>query len=327
MNKKPLKKSTRLFIPLNVVTGILLGVAVVLSGCIYSSPVSAASLKSVPASSLTSHELEASGRWQPLDTHAHVIVYRKDNNASLSSKRVLNVFINNQYHTSVLPQTRAVELFLCPGKKSVNVSLSQLDKYRHAQPGNVTVVSPTLQSGERYYYQVSLNDRGAITTRLVPETIAKSELMGLEPEQRTLSRVLRETSCPEVIYSIDTKKLFTSKENPTSLSAEGNSMLAALVSTIENEFDEIDKVIVNSSNDINEKITITHPLSQMRANSVATWLVNSHFPSPEFIAQGKDLNNCLTHSASQREHEACLDFKRSVAVEVYGIRKVPRPSF
>ncbi|MEM6162497.1 hypothetical protein AAH446_18415 [Erwinia sp. P6884] len=321
MNKKPPKNATRFSIPFNVVTGILLGIAVVLSTYIYSNPVSAAPLKGVPASSLTSHDPEVAGRWQPMDTHAHIIVYRKDDNSSLSSKRVLNVFIDDQYYTSVLPQTRAVELFLCPGKKSVNVSFSQLDKYHHGQPGNVAVVSPTLQSGERYYYQVSLNGQGVITTRWVPETIAKSELMGLKPQQRTLSRVVRERSCPEITYSIDTSKLFTSKKNSTTLSAEGSSVLAALVSTIEREFSEVDKVAVKNTSDINEKITITHPLSQMRANSVATWLVNSHFPSPAFSAQGKDLKNCFTHSASKHDEQACLDSRRSVNVEIYGVRK------
>lgn len=319
MNNKSQRSAMHLFIPFRIITGIVLGVVVVLFTYIYCNVAVAATVQTTSASSL--HAREDQDHWQPLDTHAHVIFYRIDDNASSSSKHVLNIFVNNQYHSSILSHSRAVELLLCPGKKKVDVSISQLDQHYYSRPETVGVVSPTLQAGERYYYQVALNDQGQITASWVPQKVAEAALVGIKPQLRTLSRVVNERTCPEVTYSIDTTKVFTHHSNSTTISTVGNSALTKLMGTITHEFKEIDKVVVKNASDINEKVTITHPLSQMRANSVATWLVNSDLASPQFIAQGKDINNCAASTFSQADQKNCLDFKRSVDIEVYGVKK------
>lgn len=320
MNKDSQKNATRLFIPFHVVMGIILGVVVVLLAYFYCSAAVAATLQDTPAPSLRRHEQNAQERWQSLDTHAHVVVYRTGD-ATSSSKHVLNIFFNDQYHTSILPHSRAAELLVCPGQKRVDVSISPLDRHHYTQPATVGVDSPTLHAGERYYYQVALNEQGQITTRWVSKDEAEAALVGVKPQMRILSRVLNEQTCPEVTYSIDTTEIFTHQNNSTTISAEGNSALAALRDTITREFREINKVVVKNASDINEKMAITHPLSQMRANSVATWLVSSQLASPQFDAQGNDLNHCFASTVSQFDHKNCLNFKRSVDVEVYGVKK------
>ena len=322
MHNESQQKSTALTIPFNVVTGIIIGLVIILSVYIFSNYVVAAPLQQAPEFPASAPTPAEQSQWQARDNHAHVIVYRDDSTV-LSPETVLNVFINNQYHTSVLPHTRAVELLLCPGNKEVKVALSQHDHHRFSQLSKIEGVSPTLQAGERYYFQVSLNAQGKIAARWVPEKEAKIALAGLEPQTRTLSRVMNEHYCPEATYTINSTDVFTQHNNSSSLSAEGNRALAALLKTIHREFERIDKVVVKNFSDVYDDKTTNHPLSQMRANSVTTWLVKSDFPSPLFLAQGKDLH-CSKTSTNKHADQACLDLNRSVDVEIYGLRKISR---
>ncbi|MDW8847680.1 hypothetical protein SD961_17610 [Erwinia sp. MMLR14_017] len=320
MNNKYQHNTASLVIPSKVVTGIITGLMVVLSTFIISNYAAAVPLQPTPALSQAAYMPQEQNHWQTLDTHAHVIVYRDDDGASLPSKTIINFFVNDQYHTSILPRTRAVELVLCPGKKEVNAAFSHLDKHRFVQPTKFAGISPTLQAGKRYYVEIALDKLGEINARWVAEEEAKSVLANFKPQMHTLSRVMNERYCPEVTYTINTAEIFTQHKNSMSLSSEGAHALAALIKTIKEQFKEIDKVVVKNYSDVDDPKITAHPLSQMRANSVTTWLVNSALPSPLFTAQGKDLN-CSAISASKHDRQACLDFKKSVDVEVYGARR------
>lgn len=320
MNNESQQNSTSLVIPLKVVTGIIIVLVVVLLTYIFCNYAVATTLQQAPALSRSVYAPDEQNRWEMLDTHAHLIVYRDDDSVSLPSKAVLNIFVNDQYHTSLLPHARAVELILCPGIKKVNVALSQLDQHRFTHPSKVEEMSPTLQAGERYYFKAALDNQGKITARWMPENEATSAFAGFEPQMRTLSRVKNERSCPEVTYSFDSAGIFTHYNSSTLLSDEGNNALAALINTINSKFKEIDKIVVKNHSDINSNNIVVHPLSQMRANSVTTRLVKADLPSPFFISQGKDLF-CSILSASKHDDQACLDLKRSLDVEVYGVRR------
>jgi len=320
MNNKSQHSTSSLVIPSKVLTGIITGLMVVLSTFIVSNYAAAMPLQPTPALSQPVHVPQGQNHWQTLDTHAHVIIFRDDDGASLPSKTIINFFVNDQYHTSVHPRTRAVELVLCPGKKEVNAALSHLDKHYFVQPTKFAGISPTLQAGERYYVRIALDNLGKINARWVPEKEAESVLANFKPQMHTLSRVMKERYCPEVTYTINTAEVFTPHKNSTSLSSEGAHEMRALVKAVKEEFKEIDKVVVKNKSDVDDHDITAHPLSQMRANSVTTWLVNSDFPSPFFTAQGKDLN-CSALSASKHDSQACLDFRQSVDVEVYGARR------
>jgi len=316
------QKNTNLIVPFKVVTGIVIGLVLVFAVYIFGNYVVAAPLQKSPEITASAQTLAEQSPWQTLDSHAHVIVYRDDSSAFMP-ETVLNVFINDQYHTSVLPHTRAVELLLCPGNKDVKIALSQHDHHRFSQLLKIEGMSPTLQAGERYYFQVSLNTQGKIEARWVPEKEAKTALAGLEMQKRTLSRVLNEDYCPEATYTINSADVFTHNDGSSSLSAQGNHVLLALVKTIQREFEKIDKVVVRNYSDAYENKTSGYPLSQLRANSVATWLVNSSFPSPLILAQGTDLH-CSKSSMDKYANQACVDFNRSVGIEIYGVRKNSR---
>lgn len=325
MNNSPQRHPPSLVISRKVVVGIVTGILAVLLSYIFSHYAAATTAHS-PVISSREITLPTSSRyWQALETHAHIIVYRSDIAASPSASSVLNVFINDRYHTSVLPQDRAVDLALCPGKKTFNVSVGQLSQHRYARPGVASGVSPELDIGERYYLEVTLDAQGKIATRWAPKSEAESALTRLNLQQRTLSRVIKERDCPEVIYSISPDKLYVSQQgHGMELSEPGNDVLADLVKTIENEFYQIDKLVVRNHSEVDEILTLEHPLSQMRTNTVATWLVNSEINAPVYQAEGRDLKNCHDISSRRYDDQACLKYRRSVDVEVYGVKKSTR---
>ncbi|MBU5379163.1 hypothetical protein [Pantoea septica] len=226
-NKLQQKKHILVIIPLKVVIGSILGLVMVLSIYIFSNYAVAAPAQQAPELSMSDQKTTDRLSWQRPDSHAHIIVYR-DSSAVLSPHRVLSIFIDNQYYTSVLPHTRAVVLLSCPGRKEVKVALSQHDHHRFSQLSKIDGLSPTLRKGERYYFQVSLNKQGKLAARWVSEKEAKIALEGLKLQTRTLSHVLNEHYCPEAIYTINSNNFFT-QHNNSSLSAEGNRALVALI--------------------------------------------------------------------------------------------------
>lgn len=307
-------KNKSFIIPFKVFTGISLGLFLTLLSYISGNYAFAMPFQA-------QHVSEDQGHWQELDTHAHIIIYRLDDDSAKSSKSVVNIFVNHQYHTSFLSHNRAVELLLCPGEKALEFSIGQLDRHRFGNSEKVGLVSPTLKSGERYYYQVSLNDQGKIDARLVPEKEAEAALVNLQPQDRTLSRVLNERTCPAVTYSINAEDVFTHHKNSTTLSHAGENALSSLVKTIEHEFGEIDEVVIKNSSDINDETATTHPLSQMRANTVTTWLINSPLLLPQYHAKGVDIKSCSLPFDNKKSAQACLESSRTIDVEVYGVRK------
>lgn len=314
MNNEYSRKSKRTVVPFKLFTGVSLGISLTLLSYIFTN---FAFAMPIP----TQRVSEDQGHWQALDTRAHVIIYRMDDDATQPTKGVVNVFVNKQYHTSFLPHNRAVELVLCPGEKALSFSISHLERHRFANAEKVDMVSPTLKSSERYYYQVSLDPQGEINARLVPQKEAEAALASLNLQERTLSRVVNERNCPAVIYSIKATDVLTHNKNSTTLSHEGEIALSSLKKTIEKEFLSLDEVIVKNSSEVNAQTATTHPLSQMRANSVTTWLVNSPLVVPQYSAEGSDIKKCSSSFGNKSGYKDCLESGRTIDVEVYGVRK------
>ncbi|MGJ0193858.1 hypothetical protein ACR6A7_16155 [Pantoea sp. RRHST58] len=241
-NESQQQKTTLLVIPLNVVIGIIIGLVVILSLYIFSNDVVAAPLQQAPDAVTPAQSLPGQQTLQARDSYAHVIVYR-DSATLFTPDRVLNIFINNQYHTSILPYTRAVELVLCPGKKEVIISLSQHDHHRFSQLSKTDEMLPTLRAGKGYYFEVSLNKQGKITARQVPEKEAKSVLAGLKPQTRILTRVTNEYACPETMYTFSSNAFFARHSNSL-LGAESHRALKMLFKNFHREFEEIDSEIL-----------------------------------------------------------------------------------
>ncbi|MEZ3501482.1 hypothetical protein [Pantoea sp. KPR_PJ] len=202
MKHKIKNHSENIIISSKVVAGIIVGIVVFLLSYIYSNYVHAAAPEQSPtAQSLNDQE------WRE-NAYTHIVFYRAEDDPSVTRHRLLNISINNQYHTSLMPAFRAIELELCPGQKRIGISAGQLQQGKMNVDQNEEM-SATLYSGERYYFQISLDRQGKVNAHWVDENEAKRVLTDLKPEKRLLSRVLNEHYCPEAIYSISTTRYFT----------------------------------------------------------------------------------------------------------------------
>lgn len=228
MNNQCQKNTANLVISYNVVMGMIIGIVVVLAIYLFDNYAIVAPLQHAPVLSQSEHLTAEQDRFQSLDTHAHVIVYR-DDTAFLPSKKILNIFVNNQYKNSFLPLDRALKVVLCPGKKAINVSLSQISQHHFARLSEFAGESPALQAGKRYYFRVALSSKGKIAARWTAEKEAQSALTGFKLQTRTLSqRVLQERDCPGITYFSNSMAIFTTDKNPVSLSTEVKSVMPVL---------------------------------------------------------------------------------------------------
>lgn len=213
--KNDSRRSSLIVIPRKVVAGIVIGIVVFISSYIFSHYAGASAVQNqvLPLSSGNGSVLQQGSQWQPQDKHAHLMVYRSHSPVLPFAKSLLNLFVNDRYHTSLLPQDSAVEVALCPGKKSINLSTGPHNRHHNAQPETSASISPILRSGEHYYYQVTLDGQGKILTRWVPQQEARTALANLKLQKRTLSRIINEHECPETSYSIDSTKIYVSQQD------------------------------------------------------------------------------------------------------------------
>jgi len=166
---------TTLSVPVRFVTVIIIGMLIVLGSYFYCN-------YAVAVPSMVQPEPDVKLFRAEPDNYAHVIVYRVDEDDSLVSNKVVSIFINNQYHTSILPHNRAVEFILCPGIGTLDIAIGQLDKHRFGRAENMPVVLPTLQAGKRYFYRIVLNKLERISAHWVSEKDADNALFNQKPQ-------------------------------------------------------------------------------------------------------------------------------------------------
>lgn len=270
------------------------------------------------ASSVESSE---KGSWRELDTHAHVIVYRDDASLTESSYKVINVFVNKQYHTSLLAKDQSIEMSLCPGSKVFEVTSAKINHSHYISSQNVNINSPVFHEGQLYYLKVVSNGEGKISSEWVSESRAKQELKDLKLQVRTISRVVSEDFCPESKFFIDDKNFFLSQNgHMTELSSDGVNTLNKLKSIIEKRFASINNIIVSDFSDKDKHAFVEHPFSQMRANSVSSWLIKSNILSASYSSKGREISTCGKYNNDVNQSSGCELYKSGVLIEVYGAR-------
>lgn len=168
--------------PFSAAMAIVFIMIIVLFSYLYCNYAAAASLRTEPYTEIT-HSRSVS------EAYAKVILYRVDDDNSPASRKVVSIFINKQYFTSILPRNRAVELILCPGAIALDISVGQLDKRRFGQSENISATSLTLQAGKRYFSQIVLNKPDKMTAQWVSASEADRAPFSLNPQLLTLSAV------------------------------------------------------------------------------------------------------------------------------------------
>ncbi|MBS1207172.1 MAG: OmpA family protein [Proteobacteria bacterium] len=320
MNNLSQQKNCCVFIPYNIVKGCIFSIVLLFTVYFYINYAEAAPLQNSSERVFSDKTANEESQWQRLDTRARITIYRirEDNNEM--SKVPVNIFINNQYHTSVLPGDAALELGLCPGGKEIDFMLGKHGATHLKPQEKVEIDPPIINEGERYYYQVAVNKMGRLSVHSVPSEEAELALSNLKVQTRTLSRVLHEVYCPEVTYTSNSPRFFNRGDSLTQLSVDGRHFLRQLVKNINNEFVQVDKIVVKKYSDRNHSSITEYPFAQMRANSITTYLTNSDIASPRFISQ-VEVPECEAPSFGNACEQEKHNLKESLHVEVYGVMK------
>lgn len=130
------------------------------------------------------------------DTHARVIIFRLTHKNDRYQAMPVNIFVNKQYHASLLPEHQAIGLSLCPGKQALLVVPGNLKDEASRTRQESQNSTPELVAGKTYYYQIAINNEGETQHRWVDAADADGVVKSIKIQTHTLSRVKNTPVCP-----------------------------------------------------------------------------------------------------------------------------------
>lgn len=264
-------------------------------------------------------------QWKSEDARARVVIFRltrPDDNYALP----LNIFVNEQYLSSLYPEHQAIGFSLCPGKSSFNVMPINSNNNAVDSLQKSGVLTPELQAGSVYFYQVAMDDEGRVLARWVDGEQAKSVLENIRIQTHTISRVNEGDKCPSSIYTLNASSLFRLAEYEESgLLPDSIEKLKELADTINSEYKSITKVIVNGYADPMGDDISNQQLSELRANTIMSQIVSSGVSPTIISARGHGESSLLVSDCDKYKKREqiieCNQPNRRVEVEVYGIKR------
>lgn len=265
-------------------------------------------------------------QWSTDNARARVIIFRLQRKNDVYQVLPLNIFINHQYHASLLPEHQAASLLLCAGKSSLLVRPGNRKSGLLNVDAFPTETTPALKAGNIYFYQVAIDDTGKMLGRWVDAAQAKKYLDGLKIQSHTLSRVGNNTDCPAEVYSINSSALFKfARADKGGLQPGASTRLNSLAQNITRDFETVNKIVVNGFADPMGNIDRNQRLSAQRAKTVASYLIDAGFPVGIIISQGLGstkpiITDCSINYTRQIDIVACNQPNRRVEVEVYGVK-------
>ncbi|MCT4703348.1 OmpA family protein [Enterobacteriaceae bacterium H20N1] len=257
-------------------------------------------------------------------SRARVIVFRLTKNNDDLMAKPLNIFFNGQYHASLMPEHQSIALPVCPGKKKLSVSIDALPNGKNPQSAIVEDVTPALQAGEIYFYQVATDSNGKVFARWVNVDMAREVLNNVNIQAHTISRVAKDEACPTEIYSINSSALFKFARHDVQGMVKGaTESLAELSEQIIKSYMSIDKIIVKGYADPVGSDAENKYLSEKRAATVANQLRASGLSDDVISSQGMGESNLLVTDCDKYSNVAditsCNQPNRRVEIEVYGV--------
>lgn len=265
-------------------------------------------------------------QWVTEDTLARVVIFRLARDRDTLAAKPLNIFLNGKYHASLLPEHQAVALSLCPGKKELSVVPGDLNSGVN-KPLRAAEETPDLEPGMLYFYQVAADDQGKVVTRWVDRDQAKQVLANVKVQSHTISRVVDGKNCPTGIYSISSSSLFKLNRHDRSGMLPGAAQtLQKLADQIGTDYKTLDKVIVKGYADPLGKVEYNQRLSEQRAKTIASLLIESGLPENVITSEGVGATHllvadCQAHNLKKKQLIECNQPNRRVEVEIYGTKQ------
>lgn len=266
-------------------------------------------------------------QWQAENTHARIVIFRLQRDHDNYALLPLNVFINKDYHASLYPEHQAVGASVCPGVVSLAVTPGNR---KHGIVGPVqeaTVVTPVLQAGKTYFYQIVMDDSGKAVGRWVDDAQAKAVLASVKVQAHTLSRVAGRQECPSASYMLNVSALFMfDKYSVDGLLPGAADNIHRLAKKINADYQSINKIVVVGHADPLGDWQRNQFVSEQRARTVMSQLMLAGIPASKLSVRGVGSATLAIADCNKYKKRGdvigCNQPNRRVEVEVYGIRNV-----
>jgi OOP family OmpA-OmpF porin len=265
-------------------------------------------------------------------SQSRVLVYRANNSTSLPG--ATSVFINGQYHTSLVAGGYS-QLCLDPG--NAEIGARQFKVGRSAKDNYDTLTATRLQAAQTQYFAV-YEDMGRPLLKPVPAAQALKELASTRLQMHTISRVTQARACiaaaePAVTmvpalpqqFSLSGDALFAfGKSDKAGLTQEGLSALDQLIARIRSDYTQINHIHVIGHADPLGSAVANERLSAERANTVRRHIESVSQISARISSEGRGSRQPVVTGcgkAASASAIACNQPNRRVVVEVVGQRR------
>lgn len=272
---------------------------------------------------------------------SRMIFYRS--NDSISLKGATGVFVNGQYHTSLIPGGYS-QLCLEPG--AVEIGTRQFQVGGAAKDPYDTLTASRLQAAQNQYFAV-YEEAGRPVFKPVPAAQALKELATARMQMHTISRVttarecepaqataavtsavtaVTETSTVPERFALAGDALFAfGKSHAAGLTQEGLVAIDQLIASIRNDYNQITHIHVIGHADPLGSTAANERLSEERAETVRRYIERVGPSVARITSEGRGsrqpvVNNCARVASPSAI--ACNQPNRRVVVEVIGQRKV-----
>ena len=276
-------------------------------------------------------------------SQSRMIFYRS--NDSIGLKGATGVFVNGQYHTSLIPGGYS-ELCLEPG--AVEIGTRQFHVGGAAKDPYDTLTATRLQAAQNQYFAV-YEEAGRPVFKPVPAAQALKELATARMQVHTISRVTKARECVQaqataavtpavtpVVTAVATTStvperfalagdaLFAfGKSNAAGLTQAGLVAIDQLIASIRNDYNQVTHIHVIGHADPLGSTAANERLSEERAETVRRYIERVGPSVARITSEGRGsrqpvVNNCARVASPSAI--ACNQPNRRVVVEVLGHR-------
>lgn len=293
-------------------------------GCFWSGQVQAASYKEENTPWVMAVQA-GEEQWVADNAQARVVVFRLQRPNDNYGLMPLNVFVNDSYHASLYPEHQAVGLSLCPGKSTMQITPGT--RTSGQSPADIvgTFLTPQLQAGITYFYQIAIDNQGKTLGRWVNADQAREVLSSIDIQTHTVSRVNEVNKCPASIYTIGAPALFhLARYDEQGLIPGAEVKLAELSSDINKNYKMISRVVIKGYADPVGTAKNNMLLSEQRAKTIAEKLLSAGLSTTNISVEGLGSSSLVVSGCERlKTRQAvsdCNQPNRRVEVEVYGIK-------
>jgi OOP family OmpA-OmpF porin len=265
-------------------------------------------------------------------SQSRVLFYRANDSTSMPG--ATSVFINGQYHTSLVAGGYN-QLCLDPG--SAEIGARQFKVGRSAKDSYDTLTPARLQAAKTHYFAV-YEDMGRPLLKPVPAAQALKELASTRLQVHTISRVTEARSCiaaaePAVAivptipqqFSLSGDALFAfGKSDKAGLTQDGLKALDQLIGLVRKDYAQINHIHVIGHADPLGSPLANERLATERANTVRRYIENMIQIPARVTSEGRGSRQPVVTSCGKAVSAsviACNQPNRRVVVEVVGQRR------